>query len=319
MGTASWAASPASEGSAILLDNGEVLRGRVERLPGKFRIRSANGSSITLDRARVRHVDASLVGLYEFQRDRLPQATPEDHVRLASWCLEQKMFAESERHLHIALQAVPLPRGVQQLQRRLSNLRQPSQSVTETQPAQASATSRSPSPGAVSPLAASDDPLWQEEPRDEELLRSFGTQLQPHLLRNCATAFCHGYGAINRFALVRPVADRPVEGTLTAQNLRSVIAQITVSHDGAERFLRYSTSAHGTLSRSPLAGSDAAERRLDEFVRRVQRSPLAPGRVATASAAVASPQFDPFDPAEFHRRQESAQVSQLPPDPIRPE
>jgi hypothetical protein len=98
---------------------------------------------------------------------------------------------------------------------------------------------------------------------------------------------------------------------MTAQNLRRVIAQVRASHDGAEQFLHYSEAAHGTLSRPPLAGSDMAKRRLREFVVGLQRSPLASPTTVTARPVGVSLSFDPFDPAEFHRRQ--GQLSGSPP------
>src|SRR5436305_2086492 len=78
-------AAPPPLGTVLILDNGQVLEGRVERVGERYRI-VKDGGETWLPAARAQAVCADLAAAYQNLSNRIGATDADAHLRLARWC-----------------------------------------------------------------------------------------------------------------------------------------------------------------------------------------------------------------------------------------
>jgi hypothetical protein len=95
------AAAPATADVFELKDGGQIEGALVDRSDdGLYRIRTADGAEVTLDRNQIARVVPQNEALAEYeQRSRKAADTADAHRELAAWCREKGLIDEADHHL----------------------------------------------------------------------------------------------------------------------------------------------------------------------------------------------------------------------------
>jgi hypothetical protein len=102
------ASAPSPTNTVLLLSNGRILRGTVTEEGDNYIIRQ-NGGEIKVPKGQAEDAFGSMEALYNYKRAQVPPRDPDEHMKLARWCLSQNMQAEAKTHL-LAVQAL-IPRS----------------------------------------------------------------------------------------------------------------------------------------------------------------------------------------------------------------
>ncbi len=98
-------ASPATP-SVLLLTNGRLIQGPITRDEDNYVI-SQNGGEIRFHKSQVEDVFGSLVDVYKYKLDQIPVNDPDEHMKLAKWCLAQNLPNEARTELKTVLAVSP--------------------------------------------------------------------------------------------------------------------------------------------------------------------------------------------------------------------
>lgn len=243
------------EDGYILLRNGNVMRGELERLGHLVVVRRNGEEQLKLQASQVVCTGDSLE---ELHRHRVSKRSAYDIKGILDdvrWCLRHGMHAEVEQLLQQALMLDPTHPEAARLRRQWQVLHQPANAET------------------VSRVRISQDPEPQqrkaseeaEEAIDRELqslgmpesaLAQFSRQVQPLLINRCGNAGCHraprdsGWELAHWGSHVRP------PGRMTKQNLLATFRQVDRNDPGQSDLIRYALSPHGGRRAAPVRDAD---------------------------------------------------------------
>ena len=280
----------ATEQGLVLLQNGRVLQGRVEKLGECYRVSQADGE-IRVRASEVQFVCRDLEEGYQRKRATLAPQDVSAHLQLAQWCQRQGLLRAAAAELDAARQLDPSNPLVDALQRRL-------QMALEVR--------SDPAPPARPVVAG---------PTNEELDRmvrgmppgtveTFIQSTQPILLNHCMTSGCHGGRAEDRLQWIRTPLSQPPSRRVTQRNLYATLRWIDWENPGNSPLLTAAGSPHGHLPAAVFTDRQFGQyRRLAEWVYRVAQKPLPaeaasgylPGPAPTGPAA-AGGFADPYAP-----------------------
>ena len=99
-------APDAGQPRVLLLYNGEHLTGEMTEDDKSFVIHR-DGGEIVVAKDRVEESFASIADLYQYKLNQIPEKDPDEHLKLARWCLAQKLTAEAKANLQIVLKLSP--------------------------------------------------------------------------------------------------------------------------------------------------------------------------------------------------------------------
>jgi len=261
-----WAAEPpaaASEQELVLLRNGEVLKGRVLRDDGCYRIALADGE------VRIRFSEAELVcrnldEAYEFKRNRLALGRAEDHLDLAEWCLRQELPGYAAKEISAAMVLDPKSPRIEFLDRRLR------QSLETPPPAPAGKT-------AETPLVTNADLDRLVQGMPPGTVEAFTATIQPLIMNSCATSGCHGPGSKSSYVILRIPSDRTNTRRLTQRNLESTVQMLDYQNPQQSRLLTAASRPHGTARSAIFDPQTVKYRQLYSWIALVtQKAPGAP-------------------------------------------
>lgn len=300
-------AAPPAAPAVLLLHNGRLVEGRIERVDDRYRIRQ-DGTEIQLKVGDVAWAAADRHECYQRQAGALDPAQAEGHLQLALWCLRYELLDEAQRELAAAESIEPLHPKIALVQRRLKL----AAAATE-------APSRS-APAAPRLLAAEDDapppaagpstrPAAPARLRADELDRfvrtlpegvvgQFTSRVQPVLVNHCALAGCHGPGSRSSYVLDRVGDRRTANRRSTQRNLYATLQQIDAERPADSKLLTAPLRAHGTAPGPIFSGRQSAQ--YEQLVWWAQR---ASGKLPAASGKRSHALADgrpPVHPAE-HR------------------
>ncbi len=309
-------ATPPTAGRILVLDNDRTLEGEICREGDYYSIKRAGGQT-WLPARNVRCLCDSHEEAYRVLRSRANLNDPDERLRLAHWCHQNKLPAQA---LEEAAEAVRL-RPTHSASRRLRDYLQ-----------------RLAEAGPAPPVEARRDVDVEPEPPPAVELSSeahalFVSKVQPILMNACVR--CHATEKGGGFRLARSTAPGPAGPRITRQNLHAVLGQIDLSQPQASRLLQNAVTIHADMTQPPLRGPQlVAYQALEDWVRLVAAGPhlKEPAAKAEASASAAeimspntgretrtgwavpgkppntSPQgdarhrsLDPFDPSIFNR------------------
>jgi hypothetical protein len=269
---------PQASPGVLVLRNGNVLPGIVERQGNYFRIEN-EGSTLQIPASQVEMACASLVAAYEQRREQRVGNATDAHLELARWCLRHGLLAEAAREIldartddpgHPALRTLDLQlqQGLADEASRLQRERNAVVQAVHSEPAEA---------------AAELGPASLIEPT-AEVQQKFVRSIQPMLVHSCTTSGCHSPGSKQVMELDRWALEGSGIPTLIRKNLDQVLAQLDVEDPMSSPLMRRARQAHG-LRNEPLS------------------APLAPYQTAIlmewlneAAGIKADPQL-PVDPA----------------------
>jgi hypothetical protein len=111
-GVAAPAPVPAAPGpdtpapAVLLLSTGEVVRGLVEETDEGYLVRTPIGE-LPYRRRQVEKVFGSIAEVYAYRRGRTPESDPDERLKLAQWCLAQKLHPQAQAELKAVLALNP--------------------------------------------------------------------------------------------------------------------------------------------------------------------------------------------------------------------
>ncbi len=235
----------------LLLRTGRVLEGRIREISSGWLV-SRPAGHVVIPSDQVRFEAPSLVDVYLRLRLEMRTPTPGTHLRLADWCLSQKLHHEAMRELRDALKLDPSNETARiMLDRVEQDVRRQSQPGGELSEKPQSSIGvlrigarRS---GDNAPEARSLAGLSRQTAED------FVTRIQPLLANKCGNARCHGTVATNGFRLER-VAGR--SRLRVERNLAAVLKFVDPDMPAGSRILMPIDRSHG--GRLVFSGSSGA-------------------------------------------------------------
>jgi|GEM_PF-1026700 len=90
--------APALSNTVLLLTNGRVLEGTVTEQGTKYLVQTRNGR-LPVDQHAVVKLGRSVKELYQHLAERVPDRDPDEHLKLAQWCLNQGLRDEAKDQL----------------------------------------------------------------------------------------------------------------------------------------------------------------------------------------------------------------------------
>ena len=224
----------------LLLRNGEVISGRIERLGDHYDVTQRDGE-IHVRAGEVEAVCKDLDACYQIRRSRVSNGSAADYIALADWCLRRRMLEQAQASLAEATAADPTHPKLALLRRRL-------ELVESDPPSRAPAGERNDDHASPEELDRASRSL---PPRSMEL---FTNSIQPLLLNHCATAGCHGPQSPSAFHLMRLPSNRAASRRSTQRNLVATLSIVDREHPAASRLLTAPAGPHGTTTSAIFAG-----------------------------------------------------------------
>jgi hypothetical protein len=264
------AGEPASSGKVLVFEHGGVLEGDVERVGGRFRVRSGGGETF-VPAAGVLGLAADKEAAFQLWKQRANLKDPKEHVRLARWCQAQGLRSRAVDEAEAALALRPGDRWLLSFRDELKSYA--AMAVFNGPPA-------IPAPAPAPPAGDSAAVPIDFNPESRGL---FVTKVQPILMNACAKCHTGEYGG--KFKLTQAVA--PGNSTTMNTNMAAVSAAIDREQPAASPLLIKAVSVHGEADSPPLKDRQtAAYRYLEEWVRLATGSPVMPKPPAALAPAV---------------------------------
>src|SRR4051812_30767980 len=106
-GPSSTALAPAAPTlSVVLLSDDRVLQGFLSE-DDKGYVLKQRGGLLPLRKSQVQQVFRSVAEVYQYKRDQLPDRDPDERMKLAQWCLTNRLTAEAKEQLQAVLALSP--------------------------------------------------------------------------------------------------------------------------------------------------------------------------------------------------------------------
>lgn len=202
----------------IVLFDGRVVGGRIEEIADGYRLTRNDGGVETIPAAYVRASAESLDEAYEKLRDAMRNPQPHEHVELARWCKEQKLYDSAREQLTAALTLDPNRREARDLLKQIEEKLSPQPKHQKAEPS----------------AKRSEDGFVAEQARtstglSRTAMKTYVNSVQRLLLNKCGNASCHGERANRDFVLL-PVRNGALTGrSATFDNLDATLARLDVA------------------------------------------------------------------------------------------
>ncbi len=225
---------PEAEQTAMLvLRNGQTLRGRILQAGDIYYVVFPDGE-IRLKASEVDFACRDIEEAFRIKQAAVQADNAEDHLRLAYWCLRQKLYGHASRKLADAMDVDPTHPAIAVLRRHL---------LAEMQEPVARETSE-PTPSKSPYLPDAELTRFARElPADA--VEKFTDTIQPLLVNSCSTAGCHGPASKSEYHLLRPASGGVASRRLTLTNLHATLAWINREEPQTSRLLTAIAEPHG--------------------------------------------------------------------------
>ncbi|MFV1966522.1 MAG: hypothetical protein ACC628_13945 [Pirellulaceae bacterium] len=266
--SAEWSLSP-REG-VLVLRNGRTIEGHVTSVGDHYIVTFGNQAEVKLPAEQVEMYCTSLEHAYTRKRDALPEGNVTAHLSLASWCLNQGLFARAADQALMAYAMEPDHAGVAAIERRIlfaARMASPSSAVDASEPEEASPASRHQALETLPPGT----------------VEQFTQKVQPVLMNRCATNACHGIRSNTGLRLLRPAKGGALPNRYTQKNLRAALEFVDRAQPEVSPLITVPNRPHGGLD-MPIFddGEMEQKRQLALWVQRAAGS-LSPRSTAPAS------------------------------------
>lgn len=235
-----------SVGVLVLVD-GKVLTGHCLPRPDGYDVEVAGGR-LFVDSKRVRLIATDLEDAYQRMRAAHAELTPEVHMELAHWCLQNKLPENARREVLDALNLDP----------NRADARRLLESIVAEE-------SRTAGPGLPNSRLTEYPSLQQTRPVESRSLaglsksiaQDFTRHIQPLLMNKCANGGCHGGKSTSGFQLVS--AHRGTSPAIAEKNLAAVFNQIDLAQPASSPLLSGLDGTHGNLTAPLFRGRSGAQ------------------------------------------------------------
>lgn len=111
---------------ALLLSSGKVVRGEIifVKAADAYCLKGSGGP-VPYPNSMVLKAGASVEELYRFQVGRLPGGDPDERIKLAKWCLTEKLIPQAREQLEVVKEMCPDDREVQRMLFNLATTEKP--------------------------------------------------------------------------------------------------------------------------------------------------------------------------------------------------
>ena len=243
----------------LVLKSGRVVRGTIEPRGNGYDVREPNGLLFVASE-QVWLLANSLPEAYETMRNSFSTLTPDVHMRIASWCARNKLFATARNELLDALHKDPYREETRRMLASIIRLQNSAISL-----------SSSPETTAAADLVSTGVVLPRKSlgGLSSELARQFTRQIQPLLSRKCSG--CHNARS-NRPFVIESIRNGS-NPAIASRNLDAVLSQVDTVSPSGDSFLKFAMMRHGEMKSKPFAGRAGAVHRdrLTSWVKRVRR------------------------------------------------
>jgi hypothetical protein len=313
------AVSPSAPGSSpaasnpvqfVLLSDGRIVKGVVAEEESMVVVTQPVGS-MKFPKKRVERVFDSMQEVYAYKLEQLPENDFDERIKLARWCLAQKLEPEARKQLEAVLQSSPkhvqakamLDSLDQSLARAAARGRDPAVQQTGGEAVQPAAGDR---PGALDAsvisgarrgMGVSDLPVVFDLPRSQAAKRAdeFSRYVHPVLQNYCAR--CHNERYDGPFQLVQYKSRSDRTPAALRANLDASLKLVDRENPARSDLLSSALRPHGRgpNPRPIFKGSnDAAYQILATWVNKLQSAKTAEGVVPAGFIPPASDQNESF-------------------------
>lgn len=270
------AAVPAPSQAVLLLFDGRTLEGIVREEGAEYVLRQPGGE-IRFDRDRVERVCGSLVEVYQYKRGLVPDDDPDEHLKLARWCLSRGLREQARDELRKVIavsshsaQAQAMLASIEATDSRASNgavdgaVMRTSGTVVEP-PAGAGAgagPARSQAPAELDPMllrrmgremGVSGQPVIFDLPPAVAVKRADQFSRNVHPILQAACARCHNERYDGAFQLVQVKSKKDWTPAVFRTNLDATLNLVDRDRPAQSELLSRSLVPHGnTQSRQPV-------------------------------------------------------------------
>src|SRR5262245_999597 len=227
------AAQPATgrnAGKVLILDNERALEGDIVLRGNQYCIRRGEGE-ISFPTNKAVRLCADWDEALAFMKSRANLQDPDERLRLARWCQQQRLLEQALAEANAALELRPAHAPARQLQVILQKELAAASNKSTASPAPALAPPPSVDVGA-------------------ESFALFSNKVHPILMNTCAS--CHGGDQGGRFRLYR-VYEGGLRATMQ-RNLAAVLGELNMEQPALSPLLVKAASTHGTSDQPPLPG-----------------------------------------------------------------
>ncbi|MBV8677569.1 MAG: hypothetical protein JO355_10450 [Planctomycetaceae bacterium] len=290
-------ASPAPSPAVLLLSNGSTQQGLVTVDGGNY-VLHCRGGKIPVPRSKVIRVFDTLEDVYRYKRTQFPEVDPDEHMKLARWCLTSRLKAEAKEELRAVLALSPAHAQARAMLESIENeeervaLPPRDSALVRTSAEVAEGPSRRPdevNPADLRRMRAAmnlpDTPQIFDLPPALAVKRAneFAHGVHPVLQAYCAK--CHDTQYPGRFQLIPMKARRDRTPDVFRANLDATLALIDPRNPPKSEILSRSLVPHGTGPNArPIfrGANDPAYQILSSWVNSLHGS--RPGDGVTSSA-----------------------------------
>jgi hypothetical protein len=92
--------------TVLLLSNGRVLQGEIKEVGSTYELHQ-KGGVIKFPKSAVEETFSSIADVYKYKRASVPDRDPDEHLKLARWCLTQNMTTEAKAELETVIAVSP--------------------------------------------------------------------------------------------------------------------------------------------------------------------------------------------------------------------
>jgi len=283
----------------VLLHDGRIVKGVLLEEDGIYIVTQPIGV-MRFPKKRVEKVVASVREVYSYKLEQLPEKDFDERIKLARWCLEQKMEPEARQQLDAILQLSPkhaqaraMLASLDQAQTRLANrLRDPEVQQTGAELVR-TPTGERPNTldtaviyGARRGMGISDLPVIFDLPTSQAVKRTdeFARYVHPVLQTYCAR--CHNEGYDGEFQLVQIKSKQDRTRDALRANLDASLKLIDRENPPRSELLASSLRPHGRgPNKRPIfqGSNDRAYQILATWVNKLQATSVAESAVQAKS------------------------------------
>ena len=251
-----WGQAPgvqfAPEEGVIVLKNGQVLKGRVTKAGDRYHLWQPNGE-IRLTVEQVDFVCRSIEEAYFFRAAAAERGGVGEHVKLAEWCIDQKLWDFAQRELAIIQQQVPQEPKTAFLQRRLKIGRNQEEAAN-----QSAINQTNPKEAGISGEEL--DKMVRQLPPG--VMETFTLKIQPLLMNSCTAGGCHGTQSDLSLSFLKATPQRPGFRRSTQRNLHFVLQLLNRENTQASPLLAIPLGPHGGLKGPVFSNREADQYQL---------------------------------------------------------
>lgn len=247
----------------VVLRNGNILEGQVDRLGDSYRVLTGV-SEIRLASRDVERVVPTLFDAYACKRIEVREDSASDHIALAMWCIRHEIWPQAMAELEAARKIQPNHPDIVYLERRIEVASQAAMraaelaTLTKVEPAPVDSEQKAAELAQLEKLAATLPP---------GALQDFSRHIQPILVNGCAVVGCHSSEDDRQFRLNRDLVRGVANRESTLKNLQAVWSVIDHQTPDYSPLLLQPAVPHGGLPKPVFGGSrQKVHDRLKEWV-----------------------------------------------------